>query len=591
VTTGSLFERVRELEPLLPGAVYLWHRDADGRSSIPYAGSGVLEAFGVERRSATLDARRILERVHPDDLDGLVASIEASGETLRPWLYEFRIRRPDGTVRWLAARSLPERLADGATQWTGFVRDVTEDRLLSDRFRKSEALLRQVTDALHDVVCLVDGEGRIEFCTPSSYLALGREATALEGQRLRELFDERDWEEAEGLLNGTDADPIELRGAHAEGREVWFEATSRRVAGHAGVVVSCRDRTARVMDRRRLLHEIGYRRTLVELMAEMLAAELDDRFYQRLVERAVELVPGAQAGSMLLWNAGSVAYRYVAATGLDLDALRQIRMTPEILGRSQPPRIERVAPFDRDAELEPDVLRAIESAGRFSEIVMSLSVPIRAGGEVRGFLNLDTFEDPSAFDDAAIEVAGALATQVAVALQRLELQASLREQQERFQHQAVHDPLTNLPNRRLFLDRLEQAMRRARRRESRVGVIFLDLDGFKQVNDLYGHATGDAVLIETARRVQDALRAEDTAARLGGDEFAIVLNEVHDRSDLDLVGARLRASLAKPFGSFKGQKLEIAASIGYALHPEDGEELETVLNVADNAMYREKNAR
>jgi diguanylate cyclase (GGDEF)-like protein len=158
---------------------------------------------------------------------------------------------------------------------------------------------------------------------------------------------------------------------------------------------------------------------------------------------------------------------------------------------------------------------------------------------------------------------------------------------QRLRHQALHDGLTGLPNRVLFTDRLEQALRVARRTRTSCGVLFLDLDGFKQVNDTRGHAVGDLLLRSVAERLRGALRRSDTVARMGGDEFTVILPEIRTPEDARMVADKLVAFLALPF-VLNGAEVRIGVSIGIACYPADGEEAESLLVQADAAMYEAK---
>jgi diguanylate cyclase len=163
----------------------------------------------------------------------------------------------------------------------------------------------------------------------------------------------------------------------------------------------------------------------------------------------------------------------------------------------------------------------------------------------------------------------------------------LEEQIGRAEHASQHDALTGLPNRRVFMRRLERALRRARANHGCLAMLVIDLNHFKQVNDTLGHAAGDALLRFVAQRLQQGVRAGDTLARLGGDEFAAILLEVVDRA-----GAQARADrLAQVFDAsteFQGQRLSIGASIGLALFPDDGEDETRLYAAADRAMYAGK---
>ncbi|MCS7268125.1 MAG: GGDEF domain-containing protein [Geminicoccaceae bacterium] len=152
---------------------------------------------------------------------------------------------------------------------------------------------------------------------------------------------------------------------------------------------------------------------------------------------------------------------------------------------------------------------------------------------------------------------------------------------------ALHDALTGLPNRLLFADRLALALARVRREGSRGALLVLDLDGFKAVNDRFGHAGGDELLRAVARRLLASVRASDTVARLGGDEFALVVAPLASEKALATLLARIRGAFARAF-PIEGRLLRVRASIGIARFPEQGVEPERLLRLADAALYRDK---
>ncbi|HVL76177.1 MAG TPA: diguanylate cyclase [Noviherbaspirillum sp.] len=156
-------------------------------------------------------------------------------------------------------------------------------------------------------------------------------------------------------------------------------------------------------------------------------------------------------------------------------------------------------------------------------------------------------------------------------------------------HRAQHDSLTGLPNRATFLDRLEQALARARREGSELAVMFFDLDRFKPVNDTYGHHVGDLLLREVAERAASCLRRSDTVARLGGDEFTVLLPRIASEADALTVAEHIRAALAQPF-RIGELELHVAASIGVASFPSDGDSVGSLTKAADEAMYVAKAA-
>jgi diguanylate cyclase (GGDEF)-like protein/PAS domain S-box-containing protein len=159
--------------------------------------------------------------------------------------------------------------------------------------------------------------------------------------------------------------------------------------------------------------------------------------------------------------------------------------------------------------------------------------------------------------------------------------------QERLQHMAHHDALTDLPNRNLFLDRLQQALNRARWHQRLVAVMFLDLDRFKYINDTLGHNTGDQLLLQISKRLKNSVRDGDTIARFGGDEFALLLDDIQSDNDVSGLARKLLGTLEEAFRIGR-HEFYITASIGISLFPADGEDAETLLRNADVAMYRAK---
>ncbi len=161
--------------------------------------------------------------------------------------------------------------------------------------------------------------------------------------------------------------------------------------------------------------------------------------------------------------------------------------------------------------------------------------------------------------------------------------------EEQMRYLAHHDPLTGLPNRLLMRDRFEQALHRAHRDKQLLAVLFIDLDDFKYVNDRHGHAVGDGLLGEVARRLKHALRETDSVGRHGGDEFTVLLETLTERAHVVTLAEKLLDAFVQPF-SLQGHTVKISASIGVSLYPDHGNEIEELLRAADGAMYRVKAA-
>jgi diguanylate cyclase (GGDEF)-like protein len=154
-------------------------------------------------------------------------------------------------------------------------------------------------------------------------------------------------------------------------------------------------------------------------------------------------------------------------------------------------------------------------------------------------------------------------------------------------HLANHDALTGLANRNLLSDRLNHAITQAARQKGKLAVLFLDLVDFKDVNDTYGHDSGDGVLKRVAERLRACVRAGDTIARLGGDEFVLVLENITSQEDVDHIVEKIKAGFEQPF-DVNSHSVVLGISIGTAIYPKDGTDMDALINHADSAMYQDK---
>jgi diguanylate cyclase (GGDEF)-like protein len=217
---------------------------------------------------------------------------------------------------------------------------------------------------------------------------------------------------------------------------------------------------------------------------------------------------------------------------------------------------------------------------------------LRTEDQVHGLLLVaGRFGDVTTFSGTDVALLETFARHVATSLERGRLEETLRQVtdlKEQLRHQALHDALTGLPNRTLFLDRTRQAVDMAGRSHVWPAVLYIDLDGFKPVNDTYGHDAGDQLLRTVANRIRGCLRPADTAARLGGDEFAILLNGPIDQQGVARVMARIRSQLDVPVDLGDGRIATVGMSVGVALGEEGVEDADALLRLADIAMYAAK---
>lgn len=163
--------------------------------------------------------------------------------------------------------------------------------------------------------------------------------------------------------------------------------------------------------------------------------------------------------------------------------------------------------------------------------------------------------------------------------------SKLKKSQIELKRHAFFDPLTGLANRLLLIDRFQVALEHSKRDSKQFAVLMVDLNKFKAINDTYGHAAGDAVLIAVAQRLVSAVRASDTVARLGGDEFVLIIQSIADADQVSALGQKLMELLSERVVLDSGEFVSLGGSVGFAWYPRDGENLKDILEVADQAMY------
>lgn len=234
-----------------------------------------------------------------------------------------------------------------------------------------------------------------------------------------------------------------------------------------------------------------------------------------------------------------------------------------------------------DSESDPRVDReACRKVGLRSMIV----VPLKHNDAAVGVLKVVS-PSTNAFSDDDIQLLGLMSELIASAMFH-----AVKYESNELYHRATHDSLTGLANRALFFDRLRLSLAHGNRHGDQMGILSIDMDGLKPINDLLGHRAGDAALKEVGARLSDACRKNDTVARVGGDEFGIILSRVNGRGNAKEKCQQLTEKISLPF-QFENRDLNLGASIGLALYPEDGQSVDELIETADQCMYENKRDR
>jgi diguanylate cyclase (GGDEF)-like protein/PAS domain S-box-containing protein len=546
--------------------------DAEGR--VRYSSPAAMRVLGYPE--GFWRGHSVFELVHPDDAPRVVATFAARRN--EPGLVEpleFRMRHADGTWRYVEA--VGNNLLDDPTIDAMIVttRDVTERREAEEALRASEARFRSLVQKSYDVTAVCEADGKVRYVTPSVETVLGlppEEVVGRNGYEFAHPDDEKALEASMARLLGGESGqrPVQFRARHRDGSYRWVELVPTNLFDDPdvnGVVLNIRD----VTDRRRAEDELRLLQTIVLAVNE--APDLGSAL-EVTVRRVCEVTG---------WVCGAVWTPAPDGTVLELQgtwSLDEPELTAFCRERQDMGMAPGVGLAGRAwASGEPLLTRHLESEGPSGAgLEVSVAVPVLAEREVVAVLEL--FHRAASDDDErVVSLVAAVASQLGTVIER-------KRAQERLAHQALHDPLTELPNRALFLDRLALALARLRRRPTNLAVLFADVDRFKVVNDSLGHDAGDRLLVALARRLRDVLRPGDTLARFGGDEFAVLCEDVEPR-DIDGIAHRMMEALAEPF-SVGGDEVFATMSVGIAVANDADERPAALLRDADAAMYLAK---
>ena len=422
---------------------------------------------------------------------------------------------------------------------------------------------------------MLDAEGRVIYSSPAGQRLMGYQPGFWKGHSVFELVHPDDAPQViEAFLSQVSKPgpmvPVEFRMRHADGSWRDMEAIGNNLLGDPvvqGIVVTTRD----VTERKRAEVELHLLQTIVLAVND--APDLGTALEVTVKQLCESTGWACGAGWTPVADGSVLELRRSWGGNPALEAFCQQRKREKLLpGVGLPGRAW------ASGKAAMSTVPAEDDDARGAGIQVGVAVPVVADREVVAVLEL--FNDTSSTDDGRVlRLVGAVASQLGTVIER-------KRAQERLAHQALHDPLTELPNRALFLDRLALALARIRRRPSSLAVLFADVDRFKVVNDSLGHDAGDRLLVALAGRLRDVLRPGDTLARFGGDEFAVLCEDVTDY-DVTRIAERMGAALTEPFTTGGGEVF-VSVSVGIAMARDFEERPEALLRDADAAMYLAK---
>ena len=518
----------------VPGLVYQFRLNTDGSYCLPFSSDAIRQIFRVDPEDVSENAAKIFVAIHPNDYDGVLASIKASARDLTPWHHEFRVKFDDG-IRWLQGDSVPQREEDGATLWHGFITDITARQRGEEEMRASRAFHQSVTDAMGEIgigLFIVDSDHRVRYMNNVMKEWFGDQIGQVCYSSLCSVTEQCDHCQIEKVIGRNDT--VHYSPTGPDGR--IFDIIATPIQNGDGTVSKLE---------------------VIRDVTELRKSEQE----LRIAAKAFD----SQEGMFITGTDGviqRVNKAFIETTGYSAE--EAVGKTPAILKSGKHDeafyRAIREA-LERDGLWQGEIWNRRKNSEIYPEW-QTISVVKGVDGQVTHYV--------SVFTDISLR----------------------KKSEDQIRNLAFYDPLTQLPNRRLLLDRLHQALALSVRNDRQGALLFIDLDNFKSINDTQGHAIGDLLLIDVANRLQGCVREGDTTARVGGDEYVVLLEDLDTDEQIaanqaETVGEKIRETIAQPY-FINDHEYHSTASIGITLFRGKVKTMEEMLKRADVALYQAK---
>jgi diguanylate cyclase len=509
-----------------------------------YVNARVRTFMGIQEGSDPYEAWE--NALHPDDRLSAIAAKDRMIANQEDTRDNYRIIRPDGAIAWVSSHFVPLRVRGALMGYVGVIADITHEHELRAELKHSQELLQNITNSVPALVAYIDEQEIYRFANDTYARWYGSGGAPYVGQRVRDFLGEAHYPRVKPYIDRAlsgEAVSFETSRVSDDGKKL-----SRQVSFTPNI-----DAEGRV---------VGFFSLIIDLSERK---EMEQRLFD--AKEKLQVTLDALGDAVITTDAdGHIDYMNQRAHEVlerSLDEIRglpvdQVLIVVDGAGKPSATSLARAITESRTVDmLQPRKLLLADGLVLDIEDVAS---PLRDGlGKVVG--GVLVIRD--------VSVAQAVA--------------------DRLRQVAEHDPLTRLPNRLFFEDRARSMLDQSASTGEHMALLYIDVDGFKGVNDTFGHHAGDALLLEVARRLKASVRDQDVVCRLGGDEFVVLLPHVSQQEAAQVVASKVLASANLPY-IWQGHTLAVTLSVGISVYPFHGEELGALLRSADSALYEAKKA-
>ena len=501
--------------------------------------------------------------------------------------YELQIIQKNGELKWIEIH-MNKILLEGQTAIIVGAIDIDVKKRNELELIKSREQYKILTDNLIEGILLLNSTYTIEFINPSVQQLFKRTSDQMIGKIITQAcFYEHRFKITELLhlakKNGISVDEFNFS---REASLSLFEIHAKYLETEDKYLLVMHDITDRETASKNESNLVKLQNTFIKLVSEIVKSGIEEETYSRILKMAIEIVPGVQAGSVLLRDGD--CYRFAAAIGYDFSLLKKITLKEEELLQTGTHDIGIIRNLKQQNErnIDDDRSYVLNSAGRTEEINEMLSIPIIIDSRVVAFFNLDNLENKPKITTESIKMARLFSDVMTAIMQKNLYEQTLSMKNIELKKLSNYDPLTNLVNRRFLSENISQLFQEVTRAGTTLYLLYIDLNNFKSINDNYGHEFGDLLLAAFGERIKERVRNADMVSRIGGDEFLLLMTSLAQEDVIKFLN-RFIDEIKEPF-FVQTKKFYISASIGISRFPTDGKTFQELLKKADMAMYSAK---